>query len=223
MLRTLLIAAVLATTAGRLEAQIAPSITGAVNAARNSAAAANAHTDQVNAAGASASVTPAVTQAAKPAQPAPASKAAPKGAAPKAGDRPGDTRATTPVPTTRADSASASKRGAKGELAFSREVFAFEGGSRDPFFSLLRSSDLRPLLSDLKLVTIIYDATGRNSVAILRDVTTKDQYRVKVGQTLGRMRVAAIQPKQVNFIVEEFGYSRQESLALSDTTKARLK
>ena len=87
--------------------------------------------------------------------------------------------------------------------------------------SLLKSGDLRPLLSDLKLVTVLYDPTGRNSVAILRDLSTKDQYRVKVGQTLGRMRVAQIQPKQVVFTIEEFGYSRQETLALTDINSAR--
>ena len=33
-----------------------------------------------------------------------------------------------------------------------REVFSYEGGGRDPFLSLLRSGDIRPLLSDLRLV-----------------------------------------------------------------------
>ena len=39
--------------------------------------------------------------------------------------------------------------------------------------------------------------------------------------TLGRMRVTQIQPKQVVFTIEEVGFSRQEALALGDTTKAR--
>ena len=51
----------------------------------------------------------------------------------------------------------------------------------------LETGELRPAVSDLKLVTVIYDPAGR-SVAILRDLTTKEQYRIKVGQTLGRMR-----------------------------------
>ncbi|HLQ23807.1 MAG TPA: hypothetical protein VK132_11405, partial [Gemmatimonadales bacterium] len=38
-----------------------------------------------------------------------------------------------------------------------REVFSYEGGGRDPFLSLLRSGDIRPLLSDLRLVGIYYD------------------------------------------------------------------
>jgi hypothetical protein len=35
------------------------------------------------------------------------------------------------------------------------------------------------------------------------------------------MRVAAIHPKQVVFTIEEFGFSRQESLALADSTTPR--
>jgi hypothetical protein len=86
----------------------------------------------------------------------------------------------------------------------------------------MRSGELRPMLSDLRLVTVLYDPTGRNSIAVMHDLSTKDQYRVRVGQTLGRMRVAQIQPRQVVFTVEEVGFSRQEALALGDTTKARM-
>lgn len=105
-----------------------------------------------------------------------------------------------------------------------REVFAYEGsGRRDPFVSLLTTSDLKPLLQDLKLVGVAYDPRGQNSVAVLRDVTSKDQYKVRVGQTIGRMRVAAIQPKAVIFTIEEFGYSRQELLPIAppDSSKMR--
>jgi hypothetical protein len=85
----------------------------------------------------------------------------------------------------------------------------------------MNTEELRPLFQDLKLVAIAWDATGRNSVAVLRDVTSKMQYRVKVGQELGRMRVAAISQRSVLFGIEEFGYSRQETLAMSDSTKVR--
>jgi hypothetical protein len=107
-----------------------------------------------------------------------------------------------------------------------REVFQYDGdGRRDPFVSLLTTSDLKPLLTDLKLVGVAYDPRGQNSVAVLRDVTSKDQYKVRVGQTIGRMRVAAIQPKAVIFTIEEFGYSRQELLPIAppDSTKMRLR
>jgi hypothetical protein len=119
---------------------------------------------------------------------------------------------TTPLP---ADTGS--------KVLINREVFQYEGdGRRDPFVSLFASGDLRPLLTDLKLVAVAYDPRGQNSVAVLRDITSKDQYRVRAGQTIGRMRVAAIQEKAVIFTIEEFGYSRQEILPfVVDSTKMR--
>lgn len=114
-------------------------------------------------------------------------------------------------------------RSAAPEVLINRESYAYPGtGRRDPFLSLMNTEELRPLLGDLKLVAVALDPTGRNSVAVLRDVTTKEQYRVKVGQEIGRMRVAAIHAKNVVFGIEEFGYSRQESLAMMvDSTKVR--
>jgi hypothetical protein len=106
--------------------------------------------------------------------------------------------------------------------SLSREVFSYEGSARrDPFLSLLSTGELRPAFNDLKLVAVAYDPTGRKSVAVMRDVSSKDQYRVKVGQTLGRMRVAQIHPKSVTFTIDEFGYSRQDVLTLGDSTNMR--
>jgi hypothetical protein len=103
-----------------------------------------------------------------------------------------------------------------------REAYAYQGtGRRDPFVSLMNNGELRPVFQDLKLVAVAFDPLGRNSVAVLRDVTSKEQYRVKVGQEIGRMRVAAIREKSVTFGIEEFGYSRQETLAMNDSTKVR--
>jgi len=112
------------------------------------------------------------------------------------------------------------------KVLINREVFQYDGaGRRDPFVSLLTTTDLAPMLNDLKLVAVAYDPRGRNSVAVLRDATSKKQYRVQVGQTIGRMRVAAIQEKAVIFTIEEFGYSRQELLGIQppDSSKMRLR
>ena len=107
-------------------------------------------------------------------------------------------------------------------VTFSREVFEYDpAGRRDPFVSLVTSSEIRPTISDLRLTTIAYDPLGRNSVAVLRDLGTKEQYRVKVGTPLGRMRVVRIDPNVVTFALEEFGFSRQLSLAIGDTTIKR--
>jgi Tfp pilus assembly protein PilP len=143
--------------------------------------------------------------AARPASNTPAKPAAPNAAVAKA-----PAAITPPADTTP-------------RVLINREVFQYDGdGRRDPFVSLLTTSDLRPLLNDLKLVAVAFDPRGQNSVAVLRDITSKDQYRVRVGQTIGRMRVAAIQEKAVIFTIEEFGYSRQEILPfVVDSTKMR--
>ena len=97
-----------------------------------------------------------------------------------------------------------------------REVFAYEGGGRDPFMSLLKSGDVRPLISDLKLTTVVYDGrfTSR-SVAVLRDITNRHIYRVKPGDIIGRLKVTQIRPREVVFTVQEFGFERQETLSLA--------
>jgi hypothetical protein len=146
-----------------------------------------------------------------------------------------NTAAKTPAPTPSA--ATNAKKAATAALPvpvadttpkvlINREIFQYDGGARrDPFVSLLTTSDLRPLLNDLKLVAVAFDPRGQNSVAVLRDVTSKTQYKVKVGQAIGRMRVAAIQEKAVIFTIEEFGYSRQELLPIQppDSSKMRLR
>ena len=105
-----------------------------------------------------------------------------------------------------------------------REVYGYSGvGRRDPFYSLILTDDLRPLLGDLRLVGILYEQSGRHAVAIMRDVQTNAQYRVANGGTLGRMRVSQIRPRAVLFTIDEFGLSRQDSLVWSDTTKVRIR
>lgn len=111
-----------------------------------------------------------------------------------------------------------------GTIVLRREVFAYDqSGRRDPFVSLMTVGELRPMISDLAITGILIDPTGKNSIAILRDVTSKEQYRVRVGQQIGRMRVARIAQKAVTFTIEEFGYSRQQELAMDDSNQARTK
>ena len=116
--------------------------------------------------------------------------------------------AQTRPDTTKADSAAST--------TLVREVFAYEGGGRDPFLSLLKSGDVRPLIADLKLVTIVYDARyPARSVAVLRDITNGKRYRAKVGEVFGRLRVTQIRPREVVFTVQEYGYERQQTLSLA--------
>ncbi len=97
-----------------------------------------------------------------------------------------------------------------------REQYSYEGGGRDPFLSLLKSGDIRPLLSDLRLVGIYYDTRYPvRSVAVLRDVTNSKIYRVKPGDIIGRLKTTAIRPREIVFTVQEFGFERQETLSLA--------
>ena len=198
-------ALLLAGLAAGAEAQSVPPIKRTIDAARKVAAKTNAKT--------------AAQQAVvEPSAPDSTSRR------PAAGPRPRTANPTLAVADTARGtrSTSVAERGGLGEVTFRREVFGYEAsGRRDPFVSLLASGELRPILSDLRLVAVAYDPTGRNSVAVMRDGSTNDQYRVKVGQTLGRMRVIQIQPKSVTFTIEEFGYSRREVLSLGDASTER--
>src|SRR5207245_758870 len=114
------------------------------------------------------------------------------------------------------DSAAKAASDSAGATTLVREVYAYEGGGRDPFLSLLKSGDIRPLLADLKLVGIYYDSRyPARSVAVLRDITNSKLYRVKSGDIIGRLRATAIRPREIGFTVQEFGLERQESLQLA--------
>ena len=115
--------------------------------------------------------------------------------------------------------ATAAKPGRDSVLVM-RELFEYSAdGRRDPFISLMTTNDLRPTVSDLRLTSVLYDQSGRRPVAIMRDSIANVQWRVTTGMTLGRMRVASIRPRVVVFTIEEFGFSRQDSLMLRDTTR----
>ncbi len=117
--------------------------------------------------------------------------------------RPGLAAQVKPTPAAAAKPDSA-KRDSTAPPVLVREVFSYEGGGRDPFLSLLKSGDIRPLLSDLRLVGVYYD--GRypaRSVAVLRDVTNSS------------LKATTIRPREIVFTVQEFGFERQESLQLA--------
>ncbi len=96
-----------------------------------------------------------------------------------------------------------------------REVFSYRGSGRDPFVSLLKTGDVRPLIGDLRVTAINYDPRyPGGSVAVLRDTTVNQRYTVRVGDELGRLRVVEINPDEVMVTMEEFGVERQMALRL---------
>jgi hypothetical protein len=215
-MRSLAVVLALLTIAPALSAAQSP-ITRPREQAQRAVANANAHTRAMTDTTAGAAARPATTSIAATRTSAPSSDTL------KAAEDTTRARVTTSTGSTEPERAT-----------FEREVFSYQrGGRRDPFISLMTSSDIRPMIADLRLVAIAYDPSGRNSVAVLREdaqeqraataaagnKATADvpQYRVKEGQQIGRMRVARISTRSVTFTIEEFGYSRQETLALSDS------
>jgi hypothetical protein len=100
-------------------------------------------------------------------------------------------------------------------LALAREVFAYRGSGRDPFMSLLRSGDVRPLPQDLRVVGINFDARyPQRSVAVLNDGTSGKRYTVRPGDVIGRIRVVEVRASEVIAVVQEFGVDRQIVLPL---------
>jgi hypothetical protein len=96
-----------------------------------------------------------------------------------------------------------------------RETFSYSGSARDPFQSLLASAKVGPEIGDLLLVGIYQDLRyASNSVAVLRDKSSGRRYKLRVGDQLGRLKVAQIRERDVVFTVEDFGYERQETLSL---------
>jgi hypothetical protein len=192
---------------GPLSAQMS-TFSAAKTAATRAVAATNAHTAAMQ-------------------SPSPASESVPAAqpASPATSGTPGATAGPgAPGSDTGARTISVTEHGVRSEMSLNREVFSYDrGGRRDPFVSLLKNGELRPMLSDLRLVTVLFDPGGRNSIAVLHDASSpgRDQYRVRVGQMLGRMRISEIDPRQVVFTIEEIGYNRQAVLALGDSTQAR--
>lgn len=164
------------------------------------------------------------TPAAKPATPAAGAKSAapanpvPAAVATAAKSAAASQPAATPTQTVSTPRAAESAEPTAG-VTIQREVYAYDGTRRrDPFVSLAKPADVGPLLNELRLVGIAFDEVGRNSVAVLRD-NQKGLYRVKTGQSIGRARVSSIGRRSVTFSIDEFGATRQEVIALADTTK----
>jgi hypothetical protein len=98
-------------------------------------------------------------------------------------------------------------------INYNREVYNYQGGSRDPFGSLLTDASTQTSINDLRLVSILYDRGGR-SVAIVREKNTTSPRRLRRGDSIGRLRVIQIREYEVVFQLEEFGFERQEVLTL---------
>jgi hypothetical protein len=127
---------------------------------------------------------------------------------PATGNEPAATPAATPAAVQQAAPDTAAKPAPSMDL--SREVFAYRGTGHDPFLSLLKSGDVRPLPQDVRVTGINFDPRyPQRSVATLQDTTYGRRYTIRVGDVIGRIRIVEIRATEVVAVVEEFGVDRQ--------------
>jgi hypothetical protein len=101
------------------------------------------------------------------------------------------------------------------ETEMSRETFAYSGGTRDPFNSLLNLAKAGPEVADLQLVGIYRNLRlPSGSVAVFREREGGKRHRLRAGDQLGRSRLVQIRERDVVFMIEDFGFERQETLSL---------
>ncbi|HEY8256725.1 MAG TPA: hypothetical protein VIG08_03650 [Gemmatimonadales bacterium] len=101
------------------------------------------------------------------------------------------------------------------EIEVMRETFAYGGGTRDPFSSLINTSKDGPEIGDLELVGVYQDLrTPTNSVVVLREKVSSKRHKMRVGDQLSRARLVQIRPRDAVFMIQDFGFERQETLSL---------
>ena len=101
------------------------------------------------------------------------------------------------------------------DLEMSRETFAYSGGARDPFNSLLNMAKNGPELADLQLVGIYQNLRAPGaSIAVFREKDGGKRHKLRTGDQVGRSRLVQIRERDVVFTIEDFGFERQETLSL---------
>ena len=101
------------------------------------------------------------------------------------------------------------------EIEVLRETFAYSGGTRDPFNSLLIVDKNGPEVADCDLVAVYQDLRNpSNSVVVLREKVSAKRHKLRVGDQLSRARLVQIRPRDAVFMIQDFGFERQETLSL---------
>lgn len=104
---------------------------------------------------------------------------------------------------------------AAGERPLLRESFAYRGGGRDPFRSLVNLTVSGPEMPDLILVGVIYDvASPSQSVATFRETGSLRRHNVSPGQSIGRLYVASVLPTSATLRMNDFGAVREQTYSL---------
>lgn len=123
---------------------------------------------------------------------------------------------SVPVDSASLDATPASEESATDEVViYEREVFQYTAAGRpDPFRSLLLEGELGVRPEDLTLRGILYDPIATRSIAVLSQAGSERRIQLRVGESLGAIRILSIQPDRVEVVIEELGVSRRETLRL---------
>jgi len=102
------------------------------------------------------------------------------------------------------------------EIDVLRETFAYAGGTRDPFSSLINLDKSGPEIGDLDLVGVYLDLRSpSNNIVVLREKgSAGKRHKMRVGDQLGRSRLTQIRARDAVFMIQDFGFERQETLSL---------
>ena len=108
------------------------------------------------------------------------------------------------------------------EIEMSRETFSYGGAGndlgvqrdsgRDSLFNMAKNG---PELADLQLVGIYQNLrTPSSSVAVFREKEGGKRHKLRAGDQVGRSRLVQIHDRDVVFMIEDFGFERQDTLSL---------
>jgi hypothetical protein len=102
------------------------------------------------------------------------------------------------------------------EIDVLRESFAYAGGTRDPFSSLINLDKSGPEIGDLDLVGVYLDLRSpSNNIVVLREKgSAGKRHKMRVGDQVGRSRLTQIRARDAVFMIQDFGFERQETLSL---------
>jgi hypothetical protein len=119
------------------------------------------------------------------------------------------------LPAAQPEAAAADSAQRAREIEVMRETFAYGGGTRDPFESLINTAKNGPEIADLDLVGVYQNLrTPSSSVVVLREKVGGKRHKMRVGDQLGRAKLVQIRPRDAVFMIQDFGFERQETLSL---------
>lgn len=94
--------------------------------------------------------------------------------------------------------------------------YSFTRSSRDPFKGLAVAAAEGPELTDLRLLSVIYNHSEPTlSLATFEDVGNKKQFYVRPGDRIGRLTVSSIDLNNATLRSNDYGTVRQQTYSLT--------